>query len=92
VKIEFDPVKSKKNTKLRSLSFDRAGDFDWESAIYYEDNRMDYPEVRIIALGFLGVRLHVICFTPIDDGVRIISFRKANRREVRYYEDETADR
>jgi uncharacterized DUF497 family protein len=53
---------------------------------------MDYQEARIIAFGFLGVRLHVICFTPIDGGVRIISFRKANRREVRYYEDETAGR
>jgi len=92
MKIDFDPVKSEQNTKLRSLSFDRAGNFDWETAIYYEDNRMDYPEVRIIALGFLGVRLHVICFTPIDGGARIISFCKANRRGVRYYEDETADR
>ncbi len=78
--------------KLRSLSFDRAGDFDWDTAIYYEDNRVDYPETRIIALGFLGMRLHVICFTPIEGGARIISFRKANRREIRYYEDETADR
>ena len=78
--------------KSRSLSFDRAVDFDWETAISYEDERVDYPETRIIALGFIGVRLHVICFTPIDGGVRIISFRKANRREVRYYEDETADR
>ena len=92
MKIDFDPVKSELNSKLRSLSFERAGDFDWETAIYYEDNRMDYPEVRIIALGFLGVRLHVICFTPIDGGARIISFCKANRRGVRYYEDETADR
>jgi uncharacterized DUF497 family protein len=92
MKIELDPAKSERNTRSRSLSFDRAVDFDWEAAIYYEDKRMDYPETRIIALGFLGVRLHVICFTPIDGGVRIISFRKANRREVRYYEDETADR
>ena len=92
MKIDFDPVKSEQNIKLRSLSFDRAGDFDWGTAVYYEDNRVDYPETRIIALGFLGVRLHVICFTLIDGGVRIISFRKANRREVRYYEDETADR
>jgi uncharacterized DUF497 family protein len=53
---------------------------------------VDYPETRIIALGFMGVRLHVICFTPIDGGVGIISFRKANKREVRYYENETADR
>ena len=92
MKIDFDPMKSEQNIKLRSLSFDRAGDFDWETAIYYEDNRTDYPEDRIIALGFLGVRLHVICFTPIDGGVRIISFRKANRREVRCYEEETANR
>jgi uncharacterized DUF497 family protein len=92
MKIDFDLAKSERNTESRSLSFDRAVDFDWETAIYYEDSRVDYPETRIIALGFLGVRLHVICFTPIDGGVRIISFRKANRREVRYYEDEAADR
>jgi hypothetical protein len=92
MKIELDPAKSERNTRSRSLSFDRAVDFDWEAAIYYEDERMDYPETRIIALGFLGVRLHVICFTPIDGGVRIISFRKANRREVRCYEEETANR
>jgi uncharacterized DUF497 family protein len=92
MKIDFDPVKSGQNIKLRVLPFDRAVDFDWATAIYYEDNRVDYPETRIIALGFLGVRLHIICFTPIDGGVRIISFRKANRREVRYYEDETANR
>jgi uncharacterized DUF497 family protein len=92
MKIDFDLAKSERNTESRSLSFDRAVDFDWQTAIYYEDLRVDYPETRIIALGFLGVRLHVICFTPIDGGVRIISFRKANRREVRYYEDEAADR
>jgi uncharacterized DUF497 family protein len=92
MKIAFDPAKSERNTKSRSLPFDRAVDFDWETAIYYEDEREDYPETRIIAMGFLDVRLHVICFTPIDAGVRIISFRKANRREVRYYENETADR
>ena len=92
MKIVFGPAKSELNAKSRSLSFDRAVDFDWETAIYSEDERVDYPETRIIALGFLGMRLHVICFTPIDGGVRIISFRKANRREVRHYEDETADR
>ena len=92
MRIDFDPVKSEQNTKLRCLSFDRAGDFDWETAIYCVDNREEYPETRIIALGFLGERLHVICFTPTDGGARISSFRKANRREVRRYGDETAER
>jgi uncharacterized DUF497 family protein len=45
-----------------------------------------------VALGYLGERLHVVCFTPIEGGVRIISFRKANAREKRRYEQKTADR
>ena len=53
MQIDFDPVKSGQNIKLRALPFDRAVDFDWETAIYYEDNRMDYAETRNIALGFL---------------------------------------
>ncbi|MBT9476496.1 BrnT family toxin [Polaromonas sp.] len=32
------------------------------------------------------IRLHVLCFTPIDGGIRVISFRKANPREIRSYE------
>ena len=71
VKIDFDPGKSQRNIKLRSLSFEKAGDFDWGTAIYYEDNRMDCPETRIIALGFLEARLYVICFTQIDGAAKI---------------------
>jgi len=86
MKIEFDPVKSEQNLKLRSLSFDRVGDFDWGTAIYIKDDRRDYVETRIRAFGFIDDRLHAIVFTPIAGGVRIISLRKANQREVRNYE------
>lgn len=48
--------------------------------------RKAYPEVRYVAVGFLDSRLHVLCFTPIAGGIRVISFRKANQREVRDYE------
>jgi uncharacterized protein len=92
VKIEFDSNKNERNMKTRGISFECAAEFDWDTAIYYEDDRREYPESRIIALGFLNERLHVMCFTPIKGGVRVISFRKANKREVRYYEKETADR
>ncbi|MBN2107973.1 MAG: BrnT family toxin [Deltaproteobacteria bacterium] len=88
MKIEFDPAKSEKNNRERALPFDLAGEFDWESAFYYEDSRADYGETRIIALGCIADRLHVLCFKPIAGGVRIISLRKANTREVRYYEEE----
>lgn len=52
----------------------------------------EYSERRFVALGYLSERLHMLCFTPVEDGVRIISFRKANRREVREYEKKTVDR
>ena len=88
MEIEFNPKKSQKNIKERGLPFEMAKDFDWETALYVEDDRKDYPERRFIALGFLNIRLHVICFTPIKGGFRIISFRKANAREVKRYEKE----
>jgi len=92
MKIDFDPKKSEKNANERGLPFEKAADFDWEDAIYAEDNRKEYSEQRFVAMGYLGARLHVICFTSIEGGVRIISFRKANLREVKRYEKETTNK
>lgn len=91
MKIDFDPEKSNKNNRDRGLPFDRAADFDWETALYSEDIRHAYPERRFVAMGYLEERLHVLCFTPIKGGVRVISFRKANLREVNRYEEEAID-
>ena len=92
MRIEFDPGKSERNARERGLAFDRAEDFDWEGALYREDDRRAYPERRFVAIGLLDDRLHVLCFTPIAGGVRIISLRKANAREVKRHEEEAADR
>jgi uncharacterized protein len=86
MKIEFDAAKNDANVRERGLSFDRAAEFDFDSAILQQDSRKDYPEVRYVALGYLESRLHVLCFTGIDGGIRVISFRKANSREVKVYE------
>lgn len=91
MRIDFDPEKSNKNIRDRGLSFDLAADFDWETALYAEDTRNPYPERRFVAIGYLGDRLHVLCFTPISGGVRVISFRKANSREEARYEKKTID-
>ena len=86
MRIDFDPEKSQKNIDERSLSFETVAEFDFETAIYSEDVRYPYPEKRFVAMGYLGERLHVLCFTPIEEGIRVISFRKANTREVSRYE------
>jgi len=51
------------------------------------DDRERYGELREMALGFIGVRLHAMAFTRRGDTVRIISLRKANRVEMRRYVD-----
>ena len=45
-----------------------------------------YLEPRYVVLGQIDGRLHVLCFTPIREGIRVISLRKANPREVSHYE------
>jgi uncharacterized DUF497 family protein len=90
LKIEFDSAKSETNARERKRPFFLAEEFDWDSALFAEDIRILYPELRFVAIGSLGQRLHVICFTPIEGGVRVIGVRKANDREVRRYEKETA--
>lgn len=86
MRISFDPAKDEWNIRVRGLSFSAAADFDFENALYAVDDRRDYGETRYVALGMLRDRLHVLCFIETDDGIRVISFRKANAREVRRYE------
>ena len=89
MKVSYDPGKNARNIAERGLSFERAADLDWERASITEDDRRVYPERRFVVLGNLDGRLHVLCFTPTADGIRVISFRKANKREMRRYEEAT---
>lgn len=84
--ITYNSAKNQRNVALRSLSFDQVIEFDFETAMIAADNRKDYGEVRYNALGYLGERLHVLCFTMTEQGIRVISFRKANKREVIRYD------
>ena len=53
--------------------------------VTFEDDPFDYGEERLITLGLLAGRLVVIAHAPRDDGTRIISMRKGNRREQEIY-------
>lgn len=84
--IEFDPAKSAANESIRGLPFDDAREFDFDDAMYAVDDRRDYGETRIQALGMLRGRVHVLVFRETATGIRVISLRRANVREVRRYE------
>lgn len=89
MKAVFDSVKNARNIVDRGLSFERATDFVFETALFSVDNRHDHGETRWRALGLLDGRLHALVFVEIEDGIRVISLRKANRREVGHYEQAT---
>ena len=86
MEITYDPAKNNKNIAERGLPFDSVARFEFETAYIYADTRKDYSEVRYIGVGFIGQRLHVVVFAETENGIRVISLRKANEREVKAYE------
>ncbi len=88
MRLTFDPAKNARNIAERGLSFERVAELDWETAVSQEDTRKDYGETRIQVLAFLGWRLHAAVVTIRADALHVISFRKANRKEMKWYEQE----
>ena len=80
--IEFDAEKdainqAKHGLPLEFASLLFAGDYTEKP-----DDRQDYGETRMIAMGPIAGRLCVCVYTWRDRVRRIISLRKANRREI----------
>ncbi|MHC8508536.1 MAG: BrnT family toxin [Rhodospirillales bacterium] len=88
----WDEAKRAANFVKRSVDFKAVYGFDWDSAIFRLDQRFDYGEERTVATGFIAGRLHVVVYVEGFERRRIISLRKANKREQRIYEQETENR
>ncbi len=73
------------------ISLAGAVHLEWDTVITMPDTRRDYGEIREIGYGLIGNRLYCVVFVRRDDTLRMISFRKANSREVRRYVDQTQD-
>jgi uncharacterized DUF497 family protein len=84
--IVFDPEKNARNIAARGLNFELVERFEWDSALVKEDTRKDYGEVRLQILALLDGRLYAAVVTPRGSDLRVISLRKASRKEVGYYE------
>ena len=89
MEIEFDPAKDSANAAKHGMSLRAAEGLEWDTALEREDDRFDYGEVRFVALGLIGDRLHVLVFAEgsHEDAVRAISLRSAEKHEVRFYYD-----
>lgn len=86
--IDYDQNKNQSNINKHNIDFEQAHYFDWDSSITEVDSRQDYGETRLNTLGFLNGRLHLMTFTIRGNVIRVISLRKANKREIKHYESQ----
>jgi uncharacterized DUF497 family protein len=85
-----DPIKNETNIRNRGLPLLASQRLFNANMLVREDTRKSYPERRFIGYNTLDGRLMVVVFcVPDDNHIRIISFRKANRREQTKYKNQT---
>ncbi len=82
---EWDENKNAGNYLKHSIVFEEAERFEWDTAVVKSDDRKNYGEKRQVAIGYIGLRLYVMVFVLRGENIRVISLRKANRREVKRY-------
>jgi uncharacterized DUF497 family protein len=85
VRIEFDPAKDAINRARHGVSLGLARELDWDAALVWVDDRFDYDELRMIALAPKTNTLYYVAFVERGSHRRIISLRRATRREVKHY-------
>jgi hypothetical protein len=88
MEFEWDADKAESNAKKHGIRFEVAtAVFDDPERITVIDDRFDYDEERLVTLGKTADGVLVVVTTERDDPprIRIISARKANKRERRHY-------
>ena len=86
---EWDEAKRLANLRKHGVDFASVEAFDWDQAVTFEDIRDRYHEHRWVAFGPIGDMIFALVFTEPEDGVtRVISLRRATKRERRLYAKE----
>lgn len=82
MKFEWNSKKNEINIRERGIDFADAKEMFEHDLLVIQDTRKNYGESRFIGMGYIQGRLMVIVFTKRRfNTIRIISLRKANKRE-----------
>ena len=87
LQIEFDPAKDAHNLRLRGISLARAETLLQGFVVDKVDDRRDYGETRVVAVGEIDGREFVCVYTHRGETYRVISLRPAKRRERNVYQE-----
>ena len=81
VKLLYDPIKDERNRQKHGVALSAAAELFKGPTAVIADARRDYGEARQVAYGFIRQRLFVCVYVDRGETRRIISLRKANKRE-----------
>jgi uncharacterized DUF497 family protein len=81
----WDPAKRLTNLVKHGLDFTDVPRLNWDEVTILEDRRFAYGERRYWAFGVLDGHLLMVAYTRQEDIVRVISFRRASRKERKRY-------
>ena len=81
---EWDEAKRRGNITKHGIDFESVDRFDWTTVRYERSVR--HGEERVLALGYIGDRLHAVVYINRGENARIISMRKADRKEMSRYD------
>lgn len=84
MEFEWDDAKAASNQAKHGIDFDDAIRIFSGPMLEWPDNRLDYGEHRVIAVGIADALLTVV-YTRRRDAVRIISARRSNKHEREAY-------
>jgi uncharacterized protein len=90
IEFDWDEAKRRTNVSKHGLDFADAVEFDWSGAVIIPDDRFDYGEKRLLAFSTFRGRVYSIAYVKRAEVRRLISFRRANEREIGRYEAEKA--
>ena len=89
---QWNEAKNRENILKHGIDVEDVKEVFDQPVLVKRDNREDYGEVRWLGIGMMRFRIIVIIYTERNvDTVRIISARKATKREVKYYEKSIKD-
>ncbi|MBB3145705.1 hypothetical protein FHS21_002117 [Phyllobacterium trifolii] len=84
-RFEWDLESAKANLRKHGVDFGAAEKFEFNTALEQLDDRHNYEEERIVAIGFIGPSLFTLVYTERRDKIRVISLRKSKTIEIRKY-------
>lgn len=85
IEIIFDPAKDRANRAKHGVSLELAGTLFRQRTVVEDDLTMAYGEQRFIALGLIGASVYCCVYVERGSALRVISLRKANKRETARY-------